>query len=146
MNTKKQYMLKVFILLLPTYSIGCFANESAAYDDAQALGACAGMLEFTSQILAAQGKPANAERFHQQANGWRIATMGALSEANWKSENINSTADSIYNSELTIWQSKLERNDPNIISELEISTSKCEGIKGKQESYRKAIKQKLLAN
>jgi len=146
MNTKKQYMLKAFILLLPIYSISCLANESAAYDDAQALGACAAMLEFTSQILAAQGKPASAESFHQQANGWRIATMGALSEANWKPENINSTVDSIYNSALTNWQSKLERNDPNIISDLELSTRKCQEINEKQEKYRKAIKQKLLTN
>ncbi len=146
MSTKKQYMLKVFILLLPIYSISCLANESAAYDDAQAIGACAGMLEFTSQILAAQGKPASAENFHQKANGWRIATMGALSEANWKPENINSTADSIYNSALTNWQSNLERGDPNIISDLELSTSKCKEINEKQESYRKAIKQKSLTN
>ncbi|MBD3876920.1 hypothetical protein IEG05_17005 [Pseudomonas kunmingensis] len=146
MNTKKQHMLKAFILLLPIYSISCLANQSAAYDDAQALGACAGMLEFTSQILAAQGKPASAENFHQKANGWRIATMGALSEANWKPENINSTADSIYNSALTNWQSKIERNDPDIISALELSASKCQEINEKQESYRKAMKQKLSTN
>ncbi|GEM_PF-6025591 len=72
--------------------------------------------------------------------------MGALSEANWKPENINSTVDSIYNSALTNWQSKLERNDPNIISDLELSTRKCQEINEKQEKYRKAIKQKLLTN
>jgi len=104
------------------------------------------MLEFTSQILAVQGKPESAENFHQKANGWRIATMGALSEANWKPENIISTADSIYNSALTNWQSKLERNDQNIISDLELSTDKCQEINKKQESYRKSIKQKLLTN
>ncbi len=72
--------------------------------------------------------------------------MGALSEANWKPENIISTADSIYNSALTNWQSKLERNDQNIISDLELSTDKCQEINKKQESYRKSIKQKLLTN
>ncbi len=72
--------------------------------------------------------------------------MGALSEANWKPENINSTADSIYNSALTNWQSKIERNDPDIISALELSASKCQEINEKQESYRKAMKQKLSTN
>lgn len=138
--------LGVLLLLFPLQSTVCVANPTVAYDDAQILGECAGMLEFTSQILAAQGLDAGAEDFHQKANGWRIATIGALTEANWKPEHIVSTADSIYITALTQWFSKLERNDPDLTSELALATDECLKLNSKQEEYRRSIKLKQFAN
>lgn len=137
--------LKISFVALIFNAQAAGINNSEAYDDAQLLGSCAGMLEFNSQIQAAQGNPASAEDLHQKANGWRIATMGALSEAGWKDENITSTADSIYNGALTHWYSAAERKDPNIGRELNETIDKCLEINDKQEKYRKAIKLEKLS-
>ncbi|MBY0474707.1 MAG: hypothetical protein K2Q13_06570 [Nitrosomonas sp.] len=85
-------------------------QKEESYVDAQALGRCAGFLSFMSKIYEAEDKPFQAKDANQKSNGWRIATMGALLAAGWKSENIPRTADSIYQISETNWMAALDLN------------------------------------
>lgn len=146
LKSKELVKASIFTLAISSHAVSAEVDSSRAYSDAQLLGSCAGMLEFYSQVQAAQGNTANAADLHQKANGWRIATIGALSVAGWKNENIVSTADSIYGGALASWRAAVERNDPKIVEKLDESTMKCLAADFKQEIYREIAKSKYFTN
>ncbi|WP_313057663.1 hypothetical protein [Stutzerimonas nitrititolerans] len=142
----KNQGLMAALLLTATFSVQANDIDRAeAYDDAQTLGQCAGLLEFYSQFQAAKGNSASAENLHQKANGWRIASMGALTAAGWEESNILSTADSIYSGSLASWHSALEHDVSSLAGKLTDTLDSCLKINDKQESYRRLIKLKTLA-
>ncbi len=141
--TKNQYLSSVFGSLI---ALGCVAAEPDAYEDAQVLGSCAGMLDFMAEVQAANGNAETAKSYNQKANSWRIASMGALTEAGWMEENVVTTTDSIYNASLTKWKSKAEMASQSLASDLSDATKVCLEFNEKQEEYRKREKHRRLGS
>lgn len=132
-------------LILFALSASAAENEQAvqqheAYSDAQVLGRCAGFLSFMSQLYAAQNQLIQANDAALKSNGWRIATMGALLAAGWRSENLARTADSIYEGAITSWRVRLEGADPDLSSSLDEESKFCLSHNQSQEIYREFLK------
>ena len=107
-----------------------------AYSDAQALGRCAGYLKFVGIAHDARKQPMQAKDAEQKSNGWRIATMGALFAAGWKSEAVSTTAESIYEGAVTGWLARAEAQDPELGVALNQENNFCLSINEKEELYR----------
>jgi hypothetical protein len=110
-----------------------------AYSDAQALGRCAGYLKFVSIVHDSRKQPMQAKDAKQKSNGWRIATMGALFAAGWKSE-VSTTAESIFEGAVTGWLARAEAQDPELGVALIQENNFCLSINEKQELYRELMK------
>ena len=100
-------------------------ENSAAYDQAGVLGRCAGMLEFAGAIAEKAGQPYIALDARQKASDWRIATRGALLAAGWRGGLVDTKADSIYESSLTGWMTRLESGAQNAPEELSNAMDFC---------------------
>lgn len=132
-------------LIFFTLSASAAENEQAAlqheaYSDAQVLGRCAGFLGFMSQLYAAQNQLIQADDAALKSNGWRLATMGALLAAGWRSENLARTANSIYEGAITGWRGRLEITDSDLSSSLDEESKFCLSHNQSQEIYREFLK------
>lgn len=138
------YITIALLALAGDRTLSATPEQMQTYEVAQTLGKCAGMLEFASQLQMASGNEAAATDLHQKANGWRIATMGALQEAGWADENLVTTADGIYEGALTGWKAQLEQDAANLAPALQAQTDICHQHDALQEVYRMLIKLNAL--
>lgn len=143
-----KFILIIFVVIFsPSANCSDAAVEkerAKAYEDALALGRCAGWFSFMSKVYDSSGKKYQAEDAAMKSNGWRIASMGALYAAGWRGERVSITSNSIYEGAFTNWMAKIEMKSDFLLAESEQERSFCLLYNDAQEAYRKQYK--LLIN
>ena len=135
---------KVMIFLLVAIAQSAIGSDdvtadekSAAFDQAEIFGRCAGMLAFAGVIAERAGQKLTSMDAQQKASGWRTATMGALIVAGWEGERITTTADSMYERALSSWMAKLESGSETAPEELSNEMDFCLQHDASEREYKK---------